>query len=485
MAGRVWVFPHHRLQHEIMAITKGMRKCVVRAMREPETTTAPGPEPGAPSARRGQGVQPRASLGLFGCVAMPSDRYSSGSARVRPAPSESDKDEIEQKKPSRDRTNRKEDRNGRDVESGNKDADSRGRDKSKKKDGSASGGGCWQRALLAILFFCGPVGTVISFLLLPKDADSTAPLRHSPMGDAPKPGGEHSGLRVRMVHLSLADTDRRARFVLDENTVWETFLAGCRERLQVKNIRKVTDSSGEAILAVEDLVHDDHLVIYATPMAKGDSGPAPPLPASDDLGPTEVPLQGISGAAVVNSKSRFLQNSADEAPTDGNATLADGVGPAVGTGGPRTLSQRLSASLNQLSALTSATASAGIAGRDEDGDGDRDTRETRATHVDDGASYAAQVIANARAEDAKHGIAGHAHGHGHEQHHGHADSSSSSSHDGNGGGETHHHGGGDSSIHHHDGGGGGGEEDHAAAAGGGMATMATPYTIRRTLTAVR
>jgi len=30
---------------------------------------------------------------------------------------------------------------------------------------------------------------------------------------------------------------------------------------QVQNIRKVTDSSGEAILAVEDLVHDDHLVI--------------------------------------------------------------------------------------------------------------------------------------------------------------------------------------------------------------------------------
>ena len=45
--------------------------------------------------------------------------------------------------------------------------------------------------------------------------------------------------------------------------VWDTFLAGVRERLQVKHIRKVTDSGGEAILAVEDLVHDDHLVIYA------------------------------------------------------------------------------------------------------------------------------------------------------------------------------------------------------------------------------
>ena len=78
------------------------------------------------------------------------------------------------------------------------------------------------------------------------------------------------GARVRILHLSLADSDRRARFVLDEKTGWEIFLAGCRERLQVDNIRRVADSSGGLILAVEDVVHDDHLVIYATELAAGE-----------------------------------------------------------------------------------------------------------------------------------------------------------------------------------------------------------------------
>ena len=54
-----------------------------------------------------------------------------------------------------------------------------------------------------------------------------------------------------MVHLSLHGSDRTARFVLDETTIWETFLAGCRDRLQVEQIHKVTDSFGEAILAVQ------------------------------------------------------------------------------------------------------------------------------------------------------------------------------------------------------------------------------------------
>ena len=30
----------------------------------------------------------------------------------------------------------------------------------------------WQRVLLAVLFFCGPIGTLVSFWLLPKEADS-------------------------------------------------------------------------------------------------------------------------------------------------------------------------------------------------------------------------------------------------------------------------------------------------------------------------
>ena len=129
-----------------------------------------------------------------------------------------------------------------------RDRDSR-HPKEKSKNPSTTRYG--QRALLAVLFLCGPIGTVVSFWLLPKGGDGAeAMARHSAMRGGAS-GNSATGPRVRMVHLSLAGSDRRARFVLDENTVWEAFLAGCRERLQVAHIHKVTDSNGEAILAVE------------------------------------------------------------------------------------------------------------------------------------------------------------------------------------------------------------------------------------------
>ena len=102
---------------------------------------------------------------------------------MRPNVSESDHDETVEpiKKPSRSRREEKERERMERMEGGGKD--SRGRDKEKKP----AGGGampCWQRALLALLFFCGPVGTVISFLLLPKEAEPSDALgtRHAPMG---------------------------------------------------------------------------------------------------------------------------------------------------------------------------------------------------------------------------------------------------------------------------------------------------------------
>ena len=121
--------------------------------------------------------------------------------------------------------------------------------------------------LQGVLCICGLVFffAVIFFLPLPKEVDQPRMYAKSPAS----PSGS-GGARVRILHLSLADSDRRARFVLDEKTGWEIFLAGCRERLQVDNIRRVADSSGGLILAVEDVVHDDHLVIYATELAAGE-----------------------------------------------------------------------------------------------------------------------------------------------------------------------------------------------------------------------
>lgn len=104
--------------------------------------------------------------------------------------------------------------------------------------------------LLLILFLCGPLGTLLFFVLLPPDTHSTDETGPYELG-------------TKIVHLALAGSSRRARYVLDEYTVWGTFLAGVRDRLQCGPIRTVTDSSGEAILAVADMVDHDHIVIHA------------------------------------------------------------------------------------------------------------------------------------------------------------------------------------------------------------------------------
>ena len=108
-----------------------------------------------------------------------------------------------------------------------------------------------------------------------------------------------------MVHLSLAGTERRARFVLDDRTAWDAFIAGCKERLQVEHITRVTDSGGEAIFAVEDLVHDDHIVIHADD-ANQRAGAAllhqqdlaPGVLPPDDLAPSPPPGAGAASAAA-------------------------------------------------------------------------------------------------------------------------------------------------------------------------------------------
>ena len=182
----------------------------------------------------------------------------------------------------------------------------------------------WQRVLLAVLFFCGPIGTLVSFWLLPKEADGADALgfRHPPGvvdgGAGGGAGGSVGGTRVRMVHLSLAGTDRRARFVLDENTPWDAFISGCRERLKVERILRVTDSSGEAILAVEDLVHEDHIVIHATGQHGGAQAAPTPGPAEErPPSPPSPPALSAFGAMV--GKSRSLQSVAHG--DDGGATL--------------------------------------------------------------------------------------------------------------------------------------------------------------------
>jgi hypothetical protein len=47
---------------------------------------------------------------------------------------------------------------------------------------------------------------------------------------------------MRLLHLRLAGTDVNARFVIDERSDWEGFIAGCTERLRVDGVARVTDT---------------------------------------------------------------------------------------------------------------------------------------------------------------------------------------------------------------------------------------------------
>ena len=51
--------------------------------------------------------------------------------------------------------------------------------------------------------------------------------------------------------------------MLSRDVGWEDFLVGVQERLRLGSINRVETSAGEAIMSVEDLMHDDHLIIYS------------------------------------------------------------------------------------------------------------------------------------------------------------------------------------------------------------------------------
>ena len=113
---------------------------------------------------------------------------------------------------------------------------------------------------------------------------------------------------MRLLHLRLAGTDVNARFVIDERSDWEGFIAGCTERLRVDGVARVTDTGGENILTVRDLIHDDYVVVHATSHAHGHAAVAAAAALAADASPTEP---GAAAAA-----------SAADAEADGASTAA-------------------------------------------------------------------------------------------------------------------------------------------------------------------
>ena len=77
----------------------------------------------------------------------------------------------------------------------------------------------------------------------------------------------------RVIHLTMADNERKARFVLGADLDWDQFIGGVQERLQLASIARIETEAGEGIMSVEDLMHEDHLVIYSdAPLKRRERG---------------------------------------------------------------------------------------------------------------------------------------------------------------------------------------------------------------------
>ena len=109
---------------------------------------------------------------------------------------------------------------------------------------------------MGLLALLAPLGTFISLWVLPESASSgmNVHLRRS------SPSVTE---RARVIHLTLSGLERKARFVLARDVGWEEFLTGVQERLRLEGIDRIETSAGEAIMSVEDLMHDDHLIIFS------------------------------------------------------------------------------------------------------------------------------------------------------------------------------------------------------------------------------
>jgi len=188
-------------------------------------------------------------------------------------------------------------------------------------------------ALCTILF--GPVATMVSYLLL-------GHLRRRPFFSKPvlQPQGNGALANApissssigptRVLHINLAHSERKARYVIDRHSDWESFVMGCQERLKIGGIARITDASGEGILSVADLMHEDNLIVH--PVEEIDKAPAasrPPLAT-----PAPAAHSGAAAAAVPTSSTSTASTTSttgtSTASTTGTSTASSG---GVASGG--------------------------------------------------------------------------------------------------------------------------------------------------------
>jgi len=245
------------------------------------------------------------------------------------------------------------------------------------------------RELMGLLAVIGPLGTLISMGVLPQSMDGL------PVGMR-RVSLRGEGERARVIHLSLAGSERKARFVLSSDVHWENFLAGVQERLSLGSISRIETSAGEAIMSVEDLMHDDNLIIYSdAALSRGrllfgkDGLPAPVGPARGRLSSAPslpLPLSRL----VRRRRTGSLPGEVADETADASEVLPNLFGGVHDRRRVRQLAHNLS------STRTSGALSAD--GGSADGDGelvDDDIGGFAAGEADDGAE---SMVASVHAE---------------------------------------------------------------------------------------
>lgn len=131
--------------------------------------------------------------------------------------------------------------------------------------GSAqNGGNMFSVMLMTVGVIVGLFGTFAMLMacgiLVPPHA-AGAPGYGGPQHNA-MPSGTPAE-NVRVIHLSLAGSDRKVRYGVSPHTRWDDFLHGIQERLQLPQPpKRLETSDGVAIHSEVDLQHRDNLVVY-------------------------------------------------------------------------------------------------------------------------------------------------------------------------------------------------------------------------------
>lgn len=129
-------------------------------------------------------------------------------------------------------------------------------------------------ALLSVGVVVGLIATVAVVVValggtqLP--SHGTGPTPHSMLhpgrpgvAGAPVMAGGTPADSVRVIHISLANSDRKVRYGVADHLSWDAFLKGVQERLQLAHTpTRIETSEGMLIRSEVDLQHRDNLVVF-------------------------------------------------------------------------------------------------------------------------------------------------------------------------------------------------------------------------------